>query len=52
MASKAPVVVGVDSSDDALRAARWAADDAALHRVPLEVVSAVPPVPEDRAGDE
>ncbi|MFF0452216.1 universal stress protein [Nocardia africana] len=52
MASKAPVVVGVDSSDDALRAARWAADDAALHRVPLEVVSAVPPVPEDRAEDE
>ncbi|NKY84027.1 universal stress protein [Nocardia veterana] len=52
MASKAPVVVGVDSSDDALRAVRWAADDAALHRVPLELISAVPPIPDDRGDDD
>lgn len=50
-APKAPVVVGVDSSEDAMRAVRWAAHDAALHRVALEVVSAVPPVPDERAGD-
>lgn len=52
MVTKAPVVVGVDSSDDAMQAVRWAANDAALHKVPLEVISAVPPVPaEDGAGD-
>ncbi|MEV5649242.1 universal stress protein [Nocardia sp. NPDC052254] len=52
MATKAPVVVGVDSSDDAVQAVRWAANDAALHKVPLEVISAVPPVPGERAEEE
>ncbi|NKY52394.1 universal stress protein [Nocardia vermiculata] len=50
-APKAPVVVGVDSSEDAMRAVRWAAHDAVLYKAPLEVVSAVPPVPEEHAGD-
>lgn len=36
-----PIVVGVDGSDAALYAVRWAARDAALHRVPLRLVSAV-----------
>ncbi|AHH15611.1 universal stress protein [Nocardia nova SH22a] len=52
MATKAPVVVGVDSSDDAVQAVRWAANDAALHKVPLEVISAVPPLPGERAADD
>ncbi|MBO0855894.1 MAG: universal stress protein, partial [Nocardia sp.] len=52
MVSQGPVVVGVDSSADALRAVRWAANNAVLHRGSLEVVSAVPPVPQERVGDE
>ncbi|MDA3644287.1 universal stress protein [Saccharopolyspora indica] len=32
-------VVGVDGSESALAAVRWAASDAALHRVPLRLVS-------------
>ncbi|MEU6561441.1 universal stress protein [Nocardia nova] len=52
MATKAPVVVGVDSSDDAVQAVRWAANDAALHKVPLEVISAVPPLPGERAEED
>lgn len=35
-----PVVVGVDGSNPALRAARWAAQEAARRRVPLRVVTA------------
>ena len=35
-----PVVVGVDSSDRAMDAVRWGADEAARRRVPLRVVSA------------
>lgn len=35
-----PVVVGVDGSDHALRAVRWAADEAARRAVPLRLVSA------------
>ncbi|GAA2797945.1 universal stress protein [Saccharopolyspora taberi] len=35
-------VVGVDGSDPAFDAVRWAADDAALHRVPLRLVSVGP----------
>jgi nucleotide-binding universal stress UspA family protein len=34
------VVVGIDGSDSALRAARWAAVEAARRRVPLRVVTA------------
>ncbi|WP_227984393.1 universal stress protein [Nocardia spumae] len=52
MVTKAPVVVGVDSSDDSVQAARWAADDAALHKVPLEVISAVPPIPDEHSGED
>lgn len=35
-----PVVVGVDGSDSALRAVRWAAAEAARRRAPLRLVSA------------
>ncbi|MEV0702787.1 universal stress protein [Saccharopolyspora sp. NPDC050389] len=35
-------VVGVDGSQAAMEAVRWAAEDAALHRVPLRLVCAVP----------
>ncbi|MBF6210185.1 universal stress protein [Nocardia puris] len=38
---RAPVVVGIDASEDALHATRWAAIDAALHDVPLRIVRAV-----------
>ncbi|WP_342799914.1 universal stress protein [Nocardia sp. No.11] len=37
---KQPVVVGVDGSDQSRRALRWAADFAAHHRVPLQLVYA------------
>ncbi|MFE3181769.1 universal stress protein [Streptomyces violascens] len=33
-----PVIVGVDGSDPSLRALAWAADEAALHGLPLSVV--------------
>jgi nucleotide-binding universal stress UspA family protein len=36
-----PIVAGVDGSDSALEAARWAADEAARKRVPLRLVSVV-----------
>lgn len=35
-----PVVVGVDGSESALRAVRWAADDARRRRLPLRLVHA------------
>lgn len=35
-----PVVVGVDGSDSSLRAVDWAADEAELHQVPLQLVHA------------
>ena len=35
-----PVVVGVDGSDDALRALDWAADEAARHGWSLRIVHA------------
>ncbi|MEU1204567.1 universal stress protein [Nocardia sp. NPDC005825] len=38
------IVVGVDASESALHAVRWAAVDAALRGVPLHLVFAVPPV--------
>lgn len=37
---RAKVVVGVDGSEPSLRALRWAADQAALMGIPLEVVTA------------
>lgn len=37
---KQPVVVGVDGSDQSRRALRWAAEFAAHHRVPLQLVYA------------
>ncbi|MFD5515451.1 universal stress protein [Streptomyces sp. NPDC127066] len=37
---EAPLVVGVDGSESSLRAADWAADEAALRGVPLRVVYA------------
>ncbi|WP_040800869.1 universal stress protein [Nocardia higoensis] len=40
--SRAPLVVGVDGSEYALAAVRWAAGEAALGRVPLRLVAAVP----------
>jgi nucleotide-binding universal stress UspA family protein len=41
-----PIVVGTDGSEESLRAAEWAADEAILHAVPLRIVSAalLPPV--------
>lgn len=41
-ARRGPIVVGVDGSDSALRAVRWAARDAERHRAPLRLVTAVP----------
>jgi nucleotide-binding universal stress UspA family protein len=38
-----PVVVGVDGSDGALAALRWAAAEAVAHRVPLRVVQVLDP---------
>ncbi|WP_129305294.1 universal stress protein [Streptomyces sp. L2] len=38
--AKLPVVVGVDGSEPSLRAAEWAADEAALHGAPLRLVHA------------
>ncbi len=35
-----PIVVGVDGSESALTAVRWAAEEAARHRVPLKLVHA------------
>ncbi|MEU9558665.1 universal stress protein [Streptomyces fumanus] len=35
-----PLVVGVDGSEASLQAVDWAADEAALHRVPLRIVHA------------
>jgi nucleotide-binding universal stress UspA family protein len=45
MAAK-PIVVGTDGSEESLRAADWAADEATLNAVPLRIVSAalLPPV--------
>jgi nucleotide-binding universal stress UspA family protein len=37
---RSKVVVGVDGSESSLRALRWAADQAALTGIPLEVVTA------------
>jgi nucleotide-binding universal stress UspA family protein len=37
---RSKVVVGVDGSESSLRALRWAADQAALMAIPLEVVTA------------
>ncbi|MGV9833073.1 universal stress protein [Nocardia niigatensis] len=41
-----PIVVGVDASESALHAVRWAAVDAALRGAPLHLVYAVPAVAE------
>jgi nucleotide-binding universal stress UspA family protein len=40
-----PVVVGVDGSPSAMRAARWAAREAASRKVPLTIVHSCPLVP-------
>ncbi len=45
-----PVVVGVDGSDDALRALDWAADEAARHGWPLRIVHAYQTYPLAMAG--
>jgi len=44
MAAK-PVVVGVDGSEESLRAAEWAAAEARRHSAPLRIVSAPASVP-------
>jgi nucleotide-binding universal stress UspA family protein len=46
-----PVVAGVDGSEEAMRAAEWAAQQAERHRVPLRLVSAVAMPPRMRARD-
>jgi nucleotide-binding universal stress UspA family protein len=42
-----PIVVGVDGSDDASRAVKWAADDAFRRRLPLRIVHVVERGPYD-----
>lgn len=42
-AARGPVVVGVDGSGPALRAVRWAADEAARRKAPLRIVHAGSP---------
>jgi nucleotide-binding universal stress UspA family protein len=46
-----PVVVGVDGSESARDAVRWAAGEAALRRAPLRVVLAFAPVPAGHVGN-
>lgn len=47
-----PIVAGVDGSDSALEAARWAADEAARKRVPLRLVSVMQvPIATGYVGD-
>jgi nucleotide-binding universal stress UspA family protein len=46
-ADRPPIVVGVDGSEGAGRAVRWAADEAARRRVPLRIVHVVDRSPYD-----
>ncbi|MGW4243590.1 universal stress protein [Nocardia sp. NPDC004722] len=46
-----PIVVGVDSSEPALHAVRWAARTAALHGSPLHLVFAVAPIADAGSGE-
>jgi len=46
-----PVVVGVDGSEESMRAAEWAAEEAQRHKAPLLVVSAAAMPPRMRARD-
>ena len=48
----ARVVVGVDGSDTAINAAKWAVAEAVSRNVPLRLVHAVPDRRADAAGDE
>jgi nucleotide-binding universal stress UspA family protein len=43
-----PVVVGVDGSEESLRAVEWAALEARRHQAPLRIVSAPAPLPRVR----
>ena len=45
-----PVVVGVDGSEESLRAVEWAALEAARRRAPLRIVSVSPSPPRARAS--
>ncbi|HCU96967.1 MAG TPA: universal stress protein [Actinobacteria bacterium] len=40
-----PIVTGVDGSEESLRAAAWAAQEAELRHTPLVIVSVLPPLP-------
>ncbi|HEX3650941.1 MAG TPA: universal stress protein [Pseudonocardiaceae bacterium] len=52
MVAGVPIVAGVDGSDSALEAARWAADEAVRKRVPLRLVAVVQvPVASGYVGD-
>jgi len=44
-----PVVVGVDGSEESLRAVEWAAREAQRHKAPLRIVAAPAPLPRMRA---
>lgn len=46
-----PVVVGVDESESARDAVRWAADEATLRRAPLRIVLAFAPIPAGHVGN-
>ncbi|MGD1236933.1 universal stress protein [Mycobacterium seoulense] len=46
------IVVGIDGSDAAINAAKWAVDEAVSRNIPLRLIHAVPERPADTAGDD
>jgi nucleotide-binding universal stress UspA family protein len=46
------IVVGIDGSDAAINAAKWAAAEAVSRNIPLRLIHAIPRRPADAAGDD
>ena len=46
------IVVGIDGSDAAINAAKWAAVEAISRNIPLRLIHAIPQRPADAAGDD
>ena len=46
------IVVGIDGSDAAINAAKWAAAEAVSRNIPLRLIHAIPQRPGDAAGDD